>query len=45
MNNYISFDSFHDSPEKVMEYIRPLFEFALTHIPEKYHKETEIVID
>ena len=27
-----------------MEYIRPLFEFALTHIPEKYHKETSLYI-
>ena len=42
--NYISFESFHDSPEKVTEYIRPLFEFASKHIPEKYHKETQLYI-
>ena len=42
--NYISFVSLHHSPEKVMEYIRPLFEFASTHIPEKYHKETSLYI-
>ena len=44
IHNYISFDSFHDSPEKVTEYIRPLFEFASIHIPEKYHKETQLYI-
>jgi Golgi nucleoside diphosphatase len=29
---------------KVMDYIRPLLEFASTHIPEQYHKETPLYI-
>ena len=40
----IHFDSLSESPEKALEYIRPLMEFASKHIPEKYHKETPLYI-
>ena len=36
--------SLNESPEKALEYIRPLMEFASKHIPERYHKETPLYI-
>ncbi|XP_045189718.2 ectonucleoside triphosphate diphosphohydrolase 7-like [Mercenaria mercenaria] len=37
-------DTFEDHPEDASEYLRPLLEFASSHIPKKQHKETLLYI-
>lgn len=41
---FTGLDTFGDHPDDASEYIRPLLEFAASHIPTQQHKETLLYI-